>query len=51
MLHLLTKVIIQGSEEQIEREKQPIDMAQCGENIVMLQNVSTEVLTVMNAMG
>ena len=54
MLRLLTseaKVIVQGSEEQIERAKQLIEMALQGENIVMLQNVLTEVLKVMNAMG
>ena len=52
MLRLLeAKVIIQGSEEQIERAKQLIEMVQRGENIVMLQNVLTVVLKVMNAMG
>ena len=45
------KVIIQGSEEQIERAKQLIEMVQRGENSVMLQNVLTVVLKVMNAMG
>ena len=54
MLRLLAteaKVIIQGSEEQIERAKQLIEMALQGENIILLQNVLTEVLKVMNAMG
>jgi len=45
------KVIIQGSEEQIERAKQLIEMAQLGEDVVMLQNVLTEVFKVMKAMG
>ena len=54
MLRLLAteaKVTIQGSEEQIDRAKQLIEMAVQGENIVMLQNVLKEVLKVMNAMG
>ena len=45
------KVTIQGSEEQIDRAKQLIEMAVQGENIVMLQNELKEVLKVMNAMG
>ena len=45
------KVIIKGSEEQINRAKQLIEMAQRGENIVLLQDVLTEVFQVMKAMG
>ena len=45
------KVTIKGSEEQIERAKQLIKKAQQGENIVLLQNVLTEVFKVMKAMG
>ena len=54
MLRLLAsdaKVIIKGSEEQISRAKQLIKMAQDGENIVLLQDVLTEVFQVMKAMG
>ena len=45
------KIIIKGSEAQISRAKQLIKMAQDGENIVLLQDVLTEVFQVMKAMG
>lgn len=45
------KIIIKGSKEQIDRAKQLIERAQCGDNIVLLQNVLTEVFQVMKAMG
>ena len=54
MLRLLAsdaKIIIKGSEEQINRAKQLIKMAQDGENIVLLQDVLTEVFQVMKSMG
>lgn len=45
------KVTIKGSEEQIERADQLIERAKQGDNIVLLQNVLTEVFKVMKAMG
>ena len=45
------KITIKGSKEQIDRAKQLIERAQCGDNIVLLQNVLTEVFQVMKAMG
>lgn len=45
------KITIRGSQEQINRAKQLIERAQHGDNIVLLQNVLTEVFQVMKAMG
>lgn len=45
------KITITGSQEQINRAKQLIERAQIGDNIVLLQNVLTEVFQVMKAMG
>lgn len=45
------KVTIRGSEEQINRAKQLIERVQRGDNIVLLQNVLTEIFQVMKAMG
>lgn len=46
-----TKITIKGSQEQINRAKQLIERAQSGDNIVLLQNVLTEVFQVMKEMG
>jgi len=45
------KVIIRGSQEQIDRAKQLIERVQRGDDIVLLQNVLTEIFQVMKAMG
>ena len=45
------KVTIKGSQEHIDRAKQLIERAQRGDNIVVMQNVLTEVFKVMKAMG
>ena len=45
------KIVIKGSEEQINRAKQLIERAQRGESIWLLQTVLTEVFQVMKEMG
>ena len=45
------RIVIKGSEEQINRAKQLIERARLGDNIVLLQNVLTEVFQVMKEMG